>query len=315
MNLLGSHDMPRFLTLARGDQSALRLATLFQMTYPGAPSVYYGDEIGMSRRPRSAQPPRLPLAPARRPGTPRLLHEFQRLIALRKPRPALRRGTFRSCYAEGDVFAYARALGDETVIDRHERRDGDRGGSTSRSRRIWPTGLGWTRSGRTRSVRVEAGMIRGLELAPRSGRVFATPAADAMSLETHPPAWRLPEGVNASLWQYTHTPRLAEDEDEYFRGHPCSRPMPGALDARFIEPGPLVDLGCGTGRHALRFARRGFPVVAVELSQRDARPGRRPRPGGGRSAHPRRPGEPLPARVPARRRPSPTPSRCSAPWG
>src|SRR5262249_50042563 len=38
------------------------------------------------------------------------------------------------------------------------------------------------------------------------------------------------------------------------------------LDARFTAPAPLVDLGCGTGRHTLRFARRGFPVAAVELS-------------------------------------------------
>ena len=48
LNLLGSHDMARFVSLARGDVSALRLATLFQMTYPGAPSIYYGDEIGMT---------------------------------------------------------------------------------------------------------------------------------------------------------------------------------------------------------------------------------------------------------------------------
>jgi len=47
LNLLDSHDTARFLTIARGDESALRLATLFQMTYPGAPCIYYGDEIGM----------------------------------------------------------------------------------------------------------------------------------------------------------------------------------------------------------------------------------------------------------------------------
>ena len=50
LNLLGSHDMARFLTLARGDTTALRLATLFQMTYPGAPSIYYGDEVGLTTR-------------------------------------------------------------------------------------------------------------------------------------------------------------------------------------------------------------------------------------------------------------------------
>src|SRR5687768_3564296 len=82
-----------------------------------------------------------------------------------------------------------------------------------------------------------------------------------------PPSWRLPEGVNAALWHYTHEPRLADDEDAYFRGHPLHAADPEVLDARFVEPGPLVDLGCGVGRLALRFARRGFPVVAVDLSR------------------------------------------------
>jgi len=81
-----------------------------------------------------------------------------------------------------------------------------------------------------------------------------------------PPAWRLPDGVNPSLWEYAHTPRLATEEDEYFDGHPLFRADTEALIARFTEPGPLVDLGCGAGRHSLQFARRGFPVVAVDLS-------------------------------------------------
>ncbi len=88
-----------------------------------------------------------------------------------------------------------------------------------------------------------------------------------MSLDRIPPAWRLPEGVNAALWQYTQTPRLAHEEDAYFRGHPLFEADARAVDARFTSPGPLVDLGSGTGRHAIRFAGRGFPVVAVELSQ------------------------------------------------
>ena len=87
-----------------------------------------------------------------------------------------------------------------------------------------------------------------------------------MSADRVPPLWRLPEGVNPALWQYTHSPRLAAEEDEFFRGHPLFAADARALDDRFVEPGPLVDLGAGTGRHALRFARRGFPVVAVEMS-------------------------------------------------
>jgi SAM-dependent methyltransferase len=87
-----------------------------------------------------------------------------------------------------------------------------------------------------------------------------------MSGPSVPPAWRLPDGVNTALWHYTHEARLAEEEDDYFAGHPLFAADARAVDARFRDPGPLVDLGCGTGRHALRFARRGFPVVAVDLS-------------------------------------------------
>ncbi|HSW42434.1 MAG TPA: glycoside hydrolase family 13 protein, partial [Patescibacteria group bacterium] len=47
LNLLDSHDTPRFLTMAGGDVASFRLATLVQMTVPGAPSIYYGDEIGL----------------------------------------------------------------------------------------------------------------------------------------------------------------------------------------------------------------------------------------------------------------------------
>ncbi len=81
-----------------------------------------------------------------------------------------------------------------------------------------------------------------------------------------PPAWKLPPGVNATLWQYANTPRLAAEEDAYFAGHPLFEVDSAALDARFVEPGPLVDLGCGAGRHSIRFAGRGFPVAAVDLS-------------------------------------------------
>ena len=45
-----------------------------------------------------------------------LLREFQRLIALRRSSPALRRGSYKILAARGDLFAHARQLGDETLV-------------------------------------------------------------------------------------------------------------------------------------------------------------------------------------------------------
>ena len=47
MNLLGSHDTARILTVMGGDVASVRLAALLTFTFPGAPCIYYGDEIGM----------------------------------------------------------------------------------------------------------------------------------------------------------------------------------------------------------------------------------------------------------------------------
>jgi ubiquinone/menaquinone biosynthesis C-methylase UbiE len=88
-----------------------------------------------------------------------------------------------------------------------------------------------------------------------------------MNFARVPPDWQMPQGVDGPLWQYTQTPRLAAEEDAYFAGHPLFQADARALDERFVVPGTLVDLGCGTGRHALRFAARSFAVVAVDLSR------------------------------------------------
>ena len=47
-NLLGSHDTPRARSVMGGDPARLHLAMLLQLTLPGAPSIYYGDELAMA---------------------------------------------------------------------------------------------------------------------------------------------------------------------------------------------------------------------------------------------------------------------------
>ncbi len=115
LNLLDSHDMPRFVSLCGGDKDSLRLAALFQMTYPGAPCIYYGDEIGMS----SGSTRKAEAARACFPWQDEaewdhnLLRYYQDLIAIRKIHPTLRTGEFTILHAKGDVLAYMRSSPDE----------------------------------------------------------------------------------------------------------------------------------------------------------------------------------------------------------
>ncbi len=105
LNLLDSHDTPRFLSLAGGDRSALRLATLIQMTLPGAPCIYYGDEIGLEGREDPDCRRSYPWDQARQDSRFRAF--IAGLIALRASEPALRRGRFRALEAEGSAVVYA----------------------------------------------------------------------------------------------------------------------------------------------------------------------------------------------------------------
>lgn len=115
LNLLSSHDMPRFLTLVQGDKAALKLATLFQMTFPGAPCVYYGDEIGME----GEHDPdcRRTFLWNEDYWDQELLAFSRRAIRLRHKHPALRRGRYIHLHADDQhgVYAFARQVEEETL--------------------------------------------------------------------------------------------------------------------------------------------------------------------------------------------------------
>ena len=115
LNLLGSHDTARFLTIAKGDTSAVKLAYLTMMTYPGAPMIYYGDEVGME----GGRDPDCRRAMLWDPA--RWHHDLraavQRYIALRKKyAPVWRDGAYVPLYAQGMVYVFARQSDRHTVV-------------------------------------------------------------------------------------------------------------------------------------------------------------------------------------------------------
>ncbi len=135
MNELSNHDHSRFLTRTNGhcgrlaecgaaaasegiDRSVFAEAVFFQMTWPGAPTVYYGDEAGVCG---FTDPDNRRVYPWEHEDT-ELIKLHRGLIALHKEHPALKRG---SCVfldaadesGEGNgILAYARFMSDERCV-------------------------------------------------------------------------------------------------------------------------------------------------------------------------------------------------------
>lgn len=80
------------------------------------------------------------------------------------------------------------------------------------------------------------------------------------------PDWSLPRGVSRALWEYTQQPHIATEYDRSIANSALSRYDTQVLLHHFPRPGRMIDLGCGTGRHALEFASRGCDVLGVDLS-------------------------------------------------
>lgn len=115
-NVLGSHDTARMLTMAKRDMNKVKLMALFQMTYMGAPVVYYGDEIGLEGEMDPGCRAAMPWNSAQY--NPDLQAYYKRLIQLRNQLPVLRRGSFRSIMRHNDnrTFAYVREDQQNRVI-------------------------------------------------------------------------------------------------------------------------------------------------------------------------------------------------------
>lgn len=114
-NLLGSHDTPRLLTLCGGDVRRMKAAVAFQFCFPGIPSVYYGDEIGLKGENDPDCRRCMEWDESRQD---RGLYDFYRtMIGIRHTYEAVRRGGFeRNCGGADDpVYGFIRSYGDSRV--------------------------------------------------------------------------------------------------------------------------------------------------------------------------------------------------------
>jgi len=116
-NLLGSHDTARFLSLCGNKIEKMMLAVIFQMTYPGMPVIYYGDERGMIGGPDPDC--RRCMDWGKLQGRRRELFElYRKLIALRKTYPALKTGEFFAHLVDkkNNVYSYLRRSESQEIL-------------------------------------------------------------------------------------------------------------------------------------------------------------------------------------------------------
>ncbi len=145
--LLGNHDVTRFMAFADGDipkdtnegelgyknpprvehaesYKKLQLAFAYLMTLPGAPAIFYGDEIGLS----GAGDPdnRRPMPWGGWDANQTASHDVvAELTKLRHESIALRRGVFQPIMQSAERVVYARVALDETVIVALSRKPSD----------------------------------------------------------------------------------------------------------------------------------------------------------------------------------------------
>jgi len=130
MNLIGSHDVPRILTLLgeappiesltvvqqaryRLPQESQKLAiarmkimALWQMTFPGVPSVYYGDEVGVEGYKDPFNRATYPWGKE----NVELLTWYKQMIALRNKYDVFKTGKWISLPAHDQVYSYIRTI-------------------------------------------------------------------------------------------------------------------------------------------------------------------------------------------------------------
>lgn len=121
MNQLSNHDHSRFLTrtsqkVGRSNtlmassadtgisKPVMREAVMIQMTWPGAPTIYYGDEVGLCG---FTDPDNRRTYPWGKEDN-EMLEFHKEMISIRKTCPELKTGSIKELYADTNFLAYAR---------------------------------------------------------------------------------------------------------------------------------------------------------------------------------------------------------------
>jgi glycosidase len=113
-NLIGTHDTSRIMTVAHNSTERVMQAFTLLLTLTGSPCIYYGDEIGLTGEGMdNARSPMLFDGDGR---NLELKAFVKKLIELREEHGAFKSTDVRFLHADERGVAYAKCIGDETVL-------------------------------------------------------------------------------------------------------------------------------------------------------------------------------------------------------
>ncbi len=112
-NLIDSHDTPRAFTAVDGSIQKMKVLVGLQMTFIGAPMIYYGDEIGMS----GGNDPlnRGCMNWKRYQWNSEIYEWYKKLIRIRRDTLAIRYGNYTPIVAKKQVFGFKRNYENQEV--------------------------------------------------------------------------------------------------------------------------------------------------------------------------------------------------------
>src|SRR5690606_31010501 len=114
LNILGTHDTARLMTEFRRDEELVKAAFTGLFTLPGAPLVYYGDEVGMEGENDPDCRRAFPWEESE--WNESLRTHIQRLADVRSRYACLRHGTFTPVFGNDRVASYVREFDGEVSL-------------------------------------------------------------------------------------------------------------------------------------------------------------------------------------------------------
>jgi alpha-glucosidase len=115
MMLLDSHDTARFRTVVMGDKTAHVAAMTMMLTYPGVPSIFAGDEIGLEGS--WGEDARRTINWDDKSGwDSEFFNEVKNLIKIRRTQDALINGGLRWVTVEDDYLVYLRESKKQSIL-------------------------------------------------------------------------------------------------------------------------------------------------------------------------------------------------------